>query len=238
MSHATSLSSGNQPRPDKSTFGPQSASERLKQDVGGATEQAIQHVRDFAGQAKDEAVKAKAVGEKKIRQATESVKATSRDYAKQKKSQAAAEVGVFRDAVQKAADKLSEDNHEGVASYVSAVAEQLDRLREGIEERNVGDLFGEAQRVARKHPEMVYGGLFVAGLALIRFLKASKDKDDLSDRTGKSAIDSARPDRLRRGLRLPRDPGVPDNSRPLGREPSRANMIASDVVVTNPRCNA
>lgn len=238
MSQNTPHSSSDQPRPDRSASGPPSASERLKQDVGDATEQAKQHVRNFAGQAKDEAAKAKAVGEKKIQQATESAKAIGRDYAKQKKSQAAAEVGVFRDAVQKAADMLSEENHNGVASYVSAAAEQLDRLRESIEVRNVGDLFGEAQRVARKHPEIVYGGLFIAGLALMRFLKASKDEDDSSDLAGQYPVGSGRPDRLRRGQRLPRGPVVPGNSRLLGRGSSPTNVIASDTVVTNLRYNA
>lgn len=208
-----------------------SAGERLKKDAGDAAEQVKQHASDLSDQAKSEATKAKAFGEKKVRQATESVKATSRDYAKQKKSQAACEVGVFRDAVQKAADKLSEENHVGVASYASAAAEQLDRLRESIEERNVGDLFGEAQRVARKHPEIVYGGMFVAGLALMRFLKASKGADVDAD---EQRVGSTRPMQMQRGQRLPRDPGVPRDSRRSGRQQPQTAIVSSDTVVTHP----
>lgn len=202
-----------------------------------AAEQAKQRANDLAAEATDEVAKLKAAGEKKVREATESVKATTRDYAKQKKSQAASEVGVFRDAVQKAADKLSEENHEGVASYVSAAAEQLDRLRVSIEDRNVGDLFGEAQRVARKHPEIVYGGMFVAGLALMRLLKASKD-DDQVDSFGDRQVGSSRPDRMRRGQRMPGDAGVPRDTRLPSRQPRSTAVVASDTVVVNPRYNA
>lgn len=216
-----------------------SAGERLKKDASDAAEQVKQRASDLSDQAKSEATKAKAFGDKKVRQATESVKATSRDYAKQKKSQAACEVGVFRDAVQKAADKLSEENHVGVASYVSAAAEQLDRLRESIEERNVGDLLGEAHRVARKHPEIVCGGMFVAGLALMRFLKASNGADaDADADVDKHRVGSTRPVQMQRGQRLPRDPGVPRDSRLSGRQPPRTSIVSSDTVVTNPNITA
>jgi hypothetical protein len=205
--------------------------------ASSTAEQAKQRARDLAADATDEMAKLKAAGEKKVRQATESVKATTHDYAKQKKSQAASEVGVFRDAVQKAADKLSEQNHGGVAGYVSAAAEQLDRLRESIEDRNVGDLFGEAQRVARKHPEIVYGGMFVAGLALMRFLKASNDGDQ-ADQTTDYPVASSRPDRIRRGQRIPGNPGATSGPRSPGRQPSPTTVVASDTFVVNPRHNA
>ncbi len=200
-------------------------------------EQAKQRASDLAAEATDEAAKLKAAGEKKVRQATESVKATTRDYAKQKKSQAASEVGVFRDAVQKAADKLSEEDHGGVAGYVSAAAEQLDRLRESIEDRNVGDLFGEAQRVARKHPEIVYGGMFVAGLALMRFLKASNDNDG-ADQFGDHQDGNSRPDPMRRGHQVSRDFGTPRDTRMPSRQARPTPVVSRDAVVGNPRHNA
>jgi hypothetical protein len=199
-------------------------------------EQVKQHASNLTDQARAEAGKTKALGEKKIRAATESVKATSRDYAKQKKTQAASEIGVLRDAVQKAADKLIEENHEGVAGYVSAAAEQLDRLRESIEERSVGDLVGEAQRVARKHPEIVYGGMFVAGLALMRFLKASSDADT-PDREGKR-VSETNPQRMNRGQQTPRGPAVPRDSQLPRRQTPRTANAFSDTVVTNPNYTA
>ncbi len=200
------------------------------------TEQVKQHASNLTDQAHAETAKAKELGEKKIREATESVKATSRDYAKQKKSQAASEIGVFRDAVQKAADKLSEENHEGVASYVAAAAEQLDRLRESIEDRSVGDLLRDAQRVARKHPEIVYGGMFVTGLALMRFLKASSD-DDSSDVDGKR-VGGTVPKQTNRGRQLPRDPRLSQDSQLPGRQSPRTTDAFRDTVVTNPNYTA
>lgn len=207
-------------------------------EKSSVTKQVTQQAKDLTEQDQDQVAQAKAVGEKKIREATESVKATGRDYVQQKKSQAAAEVGVFRDVVQKAADKLCEEDHQGVASYVSAAAEQLDRLRESIEQRNVGDLFGEAQRVARKHPEVVYGGLFVAGLALMRFLKASSDGNDSAQASGSHPSSDRRPERSGRGQHALRPRGFPQSPQSLHRQPDRSPFDSRDNVVTQPTHNA
>ncbi len=202
------------------------------------TEQVTRQAKELSGQARDQAARAKAAGEKKIHEATESVKATSRDYFKQKKSQAAAEVGVFRDAVQKAANKLREEDHQGVASYVSAAAEQLDRLRESIEERQVGDPLGEAQRIARKHPEVVYGGLIVAGLAIMRFLKASNEKDEASQATtGSHPTSDRRPERTGRGQHTFRQRGFPQSANSHQGRPDRGPFAPTDNVVPQPTHN-
>lgn len=115
-----------------------------------------------------EAAKAKAC------QAAEQAKQSGAQYACEKKARVADEIGVFSGAIRKASSKLRDEQHDSIASYVDAAAEQLDRCRQSLESKDVGELIDDVQDFARRRPEVVYGGLFVAGLAAMRFLKASK----------------------------------------------------------------
>jgi hypothetical protein len=146
---------------------------RAKQDVAQTSEKVKQYGSNLAEEAKEQATQAKAVVTEKVCEATESVKASGRQYFIRKKEQATEELCVFRDAIREAADKLRQENHPEIASYVAAAAEQCDRMRDVLEHRGIGELAEDAKRFTRRHPEMVYGGLFFAGLAMMRFLKAS-----------------------------------------------------------------
>jgi hypothetical protein len=161
--------------------------QKASRDAGNAAQHAAQQVKQEASRATEKA-KTQAQGVKQevtssIHQATDHVKATGRDYANRKKAQAAAELSIFRDAIMQAADKLKKEDHETVGCYVEAAAEQIDRLRQTLEQRSVQSVLSDAQAITRRHPEVVYGGLFVAGVALMRFLKAShRDGDEIMAR--------------------------------------------------------
>lgn len=161
-----------------------STANRVKQDAAQATERVKQQGVNLAEEVKGQATEAKNMASEKIHEATENVKATSREYLAKKKHQASEELGVFRDAINKAAEKLRQENHPEVASYVAAAAEQFDRVRNVLEQRGVGDIGSDARRFTRQHPELVYGGMFFAGLAMMRFLKASglDDRDVEAER--------------------------------------------------------
>jgi hypothetical protein len=45
-------------------------------------------------------------------------------------------------------------------------------------ERSFQDLRRDAEDIARRHPAVFFGGMFVAGLALARFAKASADRSE------------------------------------------------------------
>jgi len=109
----------------------------------------------------------------KAREAATQAKQSGVRYAHEKKARLAEELGVFSGAIRKASDKLHDEHHDSIASYVDAAAEQLDCCRQSIESKEVGELVDDAQDFVRRRPEVVYGGLFVAGLAAMRFLKAS-----------------------------------------------------------------
>ena len=68
-------------------------------------------------------------------------------------------------------DPAAADRVESVASKIGGVAKYLN-------DHEPGDLLDDGRALARRHPEVVLGGLFVVGLAAARFLKASERRRD------------------------------------------------------------
>lgn len=108
-----------------------------------------------------------------VSEATERAKTSGQQYLTKKKKVLADEVGIFSSAIRKASGKLREEDHDAIADYVDAAAEQLDYLRSSFQHKSVSQLLGDAQAVARRRPEIVYGGMFLGGLLAMRFLKAT-----------------------------------------------------------------
>lgn len=142
--------------------------------VGDQTESAKQKLSHMQDDIASQASEATAAAKRKAVEATEQAKASGRKYAAEKKTKVAEEIGVFSGAIRKASGKLREENHDSIASYVDAAAEQLDHLRDSLEHKSVSQIVDDLQGLTRRRPELVYGGLFIAGLAAMRFLKASK----------------------------------------------------------------
>lgn len=85
--------------------------------------------------------------------------------------------GIFDDlskAARAAVDTLEERNDHRIASYARTAANSLEQVRDYVRHADLSDLADDAGRVTRQHPGMVLGGLFVAGLAVSRFLKADR----------------------------------------------------------------
>jgi len=91
----------------------------------------------------------------------------------QQKDRVAEEISHFGAAAHDAADRLDQENDHNVAHYVHAVADQLDRLAGYLRENNINRFMDDAGRAARRSPELFFGGMFLAGMALARFFKAS-----------------------------------------------------------------
>ncbi|QDV43861.1 hypothetical protein Enr13x_37210 [Stieleria neptunia] len=123
---------------------------------------------------KQQAAEVADVAKQKASEAAEQAKQSGAQYAREKKLRLAEEIGVFSGAIRKASGKLHDEQHDSIASYVDAAAGQLDQFRQSLESKDIGEIVDDVQDFARRRPEIVYGGLFVAGLAAMRFLKASK----------------------------------------------------------------
>ena len=137
------------------------------------------------------------------RQTTENVKATSRQVAEKvrtevsaaterlrrragenvesQREQAATMVGDLGSAIRRAAEELHEREDKRVAEWAEAIAEQCEKASSYLAERDLRTLGRELSEAARRRPGLAIGGMFLAGLAAARFLKASHP-DDLEDR--------------------------------------------------------
>jgi hypothetical protein len=119
------------------------------------------------------------VGERvkeKAKEAGGKVKEQGRTFLNEQKDRVGSEIETYSAAARRAAERLESESDTNLSSYVSSAADQLDRLATRVQERDLGELVDDVEEMARRRPEVFYGGMFVAGLAAARFLKASKEK--------------------------------------------------------------
>lgn len=79
----------------------------------------------------------------------------------------------YRDAAKAASENLKSDNDTVAAKHIQKAAGGLGCFADYIRESEPNDLLSDASRMARKRPELVFGGLFIAGLGMARLMKAS-----------------------------------------------------------------
>jgi hypothetical protein len=99
------------------------------------------------------------------------------------KDRATEGIGTVAQAVRQTTERLRDEQHDTVAQYVERAAEQLERLSDGLREKDVSQLLHDAQRFVRRQPALFIGGSFVAGMLAARFLKSSRE-DDGTDYAG------------------------------------------------------
>ncbi len=125
---------------------------QVKQGVQSATEQARQQATDVAQQLKERGV----------------------TFIDEQKGRAAE---VLRDVVaatRRAAEKLHNENDHNLAGYADSIAGRLGSLEGYLNQADGRRLVHDAADLARRRPEWILGGAFVVGLAVSRFLKASR----------------------------------------------------------------
>lgn len=108
-----------------------------------------------------------------VRQTAEDFQAAGQSILEERKQRTAAELGHFGTALKQTAGKLRDEHDDQLASYADRAAASLNRASNYLQERGPGELTSDLEQATRRQPELVLGGLFVAGLGLSRFLKAS-----------------------------------------------------------------
>lgn len=94
------------------------------------------------------------------------------------KDRATEGLGTMAEAVRQSTQQLRNQNHDTIAGYVEQAANQIDRLSQGLKNKDVGELARDAQRLAQKRPAMFVGSAFAIGLVGARFLKSSPPDDE------------------------------------------------------------
>lgn len=95
------------------------------------------------------------------------------DFLDRQKERAADEVSHFEAAIRRAAKTLRDEDDDNLANYADRAAARLSSVKSYLRRQELGDLLHDVEESARRRPELVFGGLLVAGLAAARFLKAS-----------------------------------------------------------------
>ncbi len=105
------------------------------------------------------------------------------------KSQAAAQIAAVGSAVRRAADKLYDQDSASLAEYVDGAADRVEAVARHIDEGGLADLAHDAEMLARRKPLLFLGGMFVAGLASARILRAMTLKPVADSAPAEAAAD-------------------------------------------------
>jgi hypothetical protein len=101
-----------------------------------------------------------------------------RAFADEQKSHLGERIHNYGSAVRRAADQLREEKDPNIAHYADQIADRLDQAADYVRSSDPGKMMRDVENAARRRPEIFFGGMFVAGLVLARFLKASSERDD------------------------------------------------------------
>jgi hypothetical protein len=111
------------------------------------------------------------------KQAGSEVAGKARATAEEGKGAAAHRMGAVARAARAAADALREENQEWLGSGIESAAEQLERAAGRVRDNDVNALVRDLEGFARRRPAVFVGAMAVAGLALGRFLRSSREHE-------------------------------------------------------------
>lgn len=138
-----------------------------------AKQKASETVDQGLATAKSEAEHVRQMAEGKVSELTGQAKQVGRRMVDEKKQAITGELGLLTNALSSASQKLHAENNDAIAQYADMAIDRVERFRTQLEGKDVEDLIDDFQSFTRRQPAIVFGGLFVAGLVAMRFLKAS-----------------------------------------------------------------
>lgn len=108
-----------------------------------------------------------------------SAKQASTDFIQDQKTRLADLLDEYTHAVKAASDSLEGEDHNPLVGPANRASRQLERTSEYLRNCEPMDILHDFGDFAKRRPELVFGGMFLAGMAAVRFLKASS-RDRLS----------------------------------------------------------
>jgi hypothetical protein len=103
----------------------------------------------------------------------EQVKHEGQEFISDRKGLIAEQLTNVSGAIRRAADKLHDTESEFIAGYVDRAADKVEEVGRYIERHDLRDVIEDAGEVARRQPLLFVSGMFFAGLAAARFVKAA-----------------------------------------------------------------
>ena len=99
---------------------------------------------------------------------------TGQSFVTNQKENLASRFSEYAKAVQSMSEKLGGGDDNILAGPAEKAAGSLNQLSDYLREKEPAELLDDLESLARRKPELVFGGLFVVGFAAARFLKASR----------------------------------------------------------------
>jgi hypothetical protein len=141
----------------------------------------------MSGKEQDAGQRVKEEARQKGQQAVEQVKQSSADAMEQarestraaldsQKGRAAEGLGSVASALRSTGRQLNDQGQDAFGQYAERAAEKVDAMANQLRNKGVDELVYEAERFARREPELFLGGAVVLGLLAARFLKASNSR--------------------------------------------------------------
>jgi len=106
-------------------------------------------------------------------QALQTAKDAGNHFVGDQKEKIAAQLDRYTGAVKAACESLQSGEANALANPAQRAGQQMERAAQYLREHNLTDFLDDMGNLARRRPEIVFGTMFLAGLAAVRFLKAS-----------------------------------------------------------------
>lgn len=108
---------------------------------------------------------------------TRKVKDKGEQFLSQQKQRAATSLQGIGTSIREAAEQLQEGPLANVGEYVNVAADVVADASQYLGEQDLTKLRADAEDAVRARPQLFLGGMFLAGLALARFMKATEAEE-------------------------------------------------------------
>lgn len=154
----------------------------LKKRVGDKVEETKTAAAESVEQAKAKVVEvgkqANAAVKEGAADVADNVRQLTRNTVAEQSDRLGEKAGEYARAARSAAEKLREQNDDVLAEKVEKVADTLSKSANYLKQSDASVIRQDAERLLRTNPEIAIGGLFLVGMAIGRFLKASPPGSD------------------------------------------------------------
>lgn len=152
---------------------PHESGSPLQQKTGQTAESFKSEAEKLKGAAREHGTAAMDQMKEGFQSATHQAQEAGRTFIRNQQEMLASRLSEYAEAARAASERLHGEEGNMLARPAERAADGLERLSHYLKEKQPADLMGDLENFARRRPEVVFGGLFIAGLAAARFLKAS-----------------------------------------------------------------
>ena len=147
-------------------------------EQGSSSKPTIKESMDHAKEeVKSTAREAKDTITTKTKEVVSQAKGYGQEYAQQGRERTASRIGDVSRTMRETADRFERERDPNIAHYTRMLADRLEGAASYVRERDFNRMRSDCEDLARRHPAVFFGGMFIAGFAAIRFLKASAERE-------------------------------------------------------------